>query len=242
MPPSYQDDLTYIHDVAFTDFIRAAIPGLLRILHHKRITGGLVIDLGCGSGIWARELTRAGYDVLGVDISDAMLKLARKRAPKARFVHSSLFQMKLPPCVAVTAIGECVNYRFDRTNNRKELSRFFRRLYRALAPGGVFVFDVAEPGRGGSGGPLKSFQGRDWALLLQVKEDRKRRVLTRRMTVFRKIGKLYRRSEEVHRVRLYPRFQIIRQLESAGFKVRVLSSYGRQSFSTGHIAFVAHKT
>ncbi|MBZ5705277.1 MAG: class I SAM-dependent methyltransferase [Acidobacteriia bacterium] len=239
----YRKDLAYVHDVAFTDFIRDALPSLLRILRHNRITRGLVIDLGCGSGVWARELTRTGYDVLGVDISEGMLKLARKRAPKARFVHASLFQRELPPCAAVTAIGECVNYLFDRKNNRKELARFFQRVYSALAPGGVFVFDVAEPGRGGPGVPVfKSFRGRDWALLLQVEEDRKRSLLTRRITVFRKIGKLYRRSEEVHRVRLYPRSQITRQLESAGFRVRVLRSYGKQSFATGHVAFLARKT
>lgn len=240
---AYRQDLAYVHDVAFTDFVRDATPGLLRILRRSRITRGLVIDLGCGSGIWARALTRAGYDVMGIDISRSMLKLARKRAPKARFLNGSFFQMELPPCAAVTAIGECVNYLFDRGNGRKELARFFRRVYRSLAPGGVFVFDVAEPGRDGRGMPvLKSFQGRDWALLLQAEENREQGVLTRRMTVFRKAGKLYRRSEEVHRLRLAPRSQITRQLESAGFSVRVLHRYGPEPFATGQVAFVARKT
>ena len=240
---AYREDLAYVHDVAFTDFVRDAVPGLLRILRGNRIIRGLVIDLGCGSGIWARALTSAGYDVMGIDISRSMVKLARKRAPKARFVSGSFFQMELPPCAAVTAIGECVNYLFDRSNSRKELARFFRRVYRSLAPGGVFVFDVAEPGRGGPGRTiLKSFQGRDWALLLQAEEDGKQSLLTRRMTVFRKTGKLYRRSEEVHRVRLYPRSQITRQLETAGFSVRVLHRYGPQPFATGHVAFLARKT
>lgn len=241
--PAYRDDLAYIHDVAFSDFVRDAIPGLLKILRRSRIERGLVLDLGCGSGTWARELTRAGYDALGIDISDAMLNLARKRAPKARFVHASLFRIDLPHCAAVTAVGECVNYLFDRKNSRQELARFFLRVHTALASGGVFIFDVAEPGRCGPGvSVLKSFQGHDWALLLRAEEDRKRGLLTRRITVFRRIGKLYRRSEEVHRLRLYRRSQITRQLEGAGFRVRVLRGYGQKPFSPGHVAFVARRT
>ena len=35
-----------------------------------------MIDLGCGSGILSRLVSEAGYDVLGLDISEAMVKLA----------------------------------------------------------------------------------------------------------------------------------------------------------------------
>ena len=51
--------------------------------------------------------------MLGVDISEAMLKLARKRAPETRFKRGSLFRTRVPKCAAVTAIGECANYLFD---------------------------------------------------------------------------------------------------------------------------------
>jgi len=62
----YQEDLAYIHDVGFGAFSSESAPGLLEILHQKGINKGLVVDLGCGSGIWAKALTQAGYDVLGV--------------------------------------------------------------------------------------------------------------------------------------------------------------------------------
>ena len=76
----YREDLAYIHDSGFTDFARDAAPGLLAILRHNGVTGGLVVDLGCGSGRWARELTRAGYAVWGVDQSSAMIRIAARRA------------------------------------------------------------------------------------------------------------------------------------------------------------------
>jgi SAM-dependent methyltransferase len=173
---AYQKDLAYIHDAGFGDFAKRAAPGLLEMLRQNGITHGLVVDLGCGSGIWAQELVKAGYEVLGVDISAAMIKLALKRAPQAKFIHNSFLKLKLPACVAVTAIGECFNYRFDQKNDKKALVQFFLRVYQALFPGGLFIFDVAEPGQVSVAWPsMRHSQGKDWAILLKVEEDKKKK-------------------------------------------------------------------
>lgn len=238
----YELDLAYIHDTGFTGFVTKAAPGLLRLLRQNRIRGGLVIDAGCGSGIWARELTDKGYEVLGIDLSAAMIRLARQRAPGAKFQVGSLFSSDLPRCDAFTAIGECVNYAFDRRSGKRALAQFFHRVHDALRPGGVLVFDVVEPGVVPDGTPQRRFvEGPDWAILLEVREDRRRKVLTRRIVSFRKLGKLYRRSEETHRLHLYHQSELLSELTRAGFQARVLSGYGRFRFSPAHAAFVARK-
>src|SRR5262245_4301991 len=94
--PAYDQDLAYIHDVGFAGFANGSAPGLLGILRAAGIGDGLVVDLGCGSGIWARHLTDAGYDVIGVDISKAMIKFARRRAPRAEFHIESFVRFELP--------------------------------------------------------------------------------------------------------------------------------------------------
>ena len=96
MTDAYHDDLAAIHDAGYGHFARAAGPVLLGELRRRGVRDGLVIDLGCGSGILAAELTAAGYDVLGFDLSPAMIALARKRAPKARFRRQSLWAAELP--------------------------------------------------------------------------------------------------------------------------------------------------
>src|SRR5512138_3479628 len=101
MADYYQDDLAFIHDVGYGEFARAAAPGLLNIFAGCGIRDGLVVDLGCGSGLWAEQLIKRGFDVLGIDISEAMIRLARQRAPQARFRVASLFQADLPACRAV---------------------------------------------------------------------------------------------------------------------------------------------
>jgi len=132
---AYAPDLAYIHDTGFTGFVQKAAPGLLRLLRQHGIRGGLVVDAGCGSGVWARELTGRGYDVLGIDISPSMIRLARRHAPAATFRVGSFLSVPLPQCAAVTSIGEVVNYAFDRRSGIRGLAQFFRRVFRALQPG-----------------------------------------------------------------------------------------------------------
>jgi SAM-dependent methyltransferase len=111
---SYGRDLAYVHDAAFGHLARGGARTLLRLLRRARVRDGLVVDLGAGTGITSRALNDAGYEVLGVELSPDMVELARRRAPAARFVRSSLLDAELPACVAVAAIGECLNYATDR--------------------------------------------------------------------------------------------------------------------------------
>ncbi len=242
MTRAYGADLAYIHDVGFSGLVSGWAPALLGILRQHGVRSGRVVDLGCGSGVWARELCEHGYEVVGVDISPAMIRLARERAPGARFVCGSFLSAELPACDAVTALGEVLSYRFDSKSGRRALERFFRRVYGALGAGGVFVFDVAEPGRGGPDGIRQGFSaGKDWAVLFRAEENPTRRSLTRHIITFRKHGRSYRRGEETHRIRLYPRAEIVGMLERAGFTARVVR-FGGGSFAPGQVGFVAQKS
>jgi SAM-dependent methyltransferase len=243
---AYEEDLAYIHDVGFHFYALGAAPGLLDILRQAGVTQGLVVDLGCGSGLWARELVQAGYWVRGFDLSAAMLRIARRRVPevrpRVRFQQGSFLEIDLPPCDAVTATGEIFNYLFDSANEKGKLVQFLGRVHRALAPGGVFIFDIAEPGRGGGPGRRqKHFQGDDWALLLETEENEGEQVLTRRHTTFRKVGKLYRRGEEVHQLHLYHGTELVDALRRLGFRARLLRAYGDFRLPLGIAGIVARK-
>jgi SAM-dependent methyltransferase len=192
--------------------------------------------------LWARELAKAGYDVLGIDVSEAMVAIARKRVPEAEFRVGLLFGADIPPCNAVTSLGEVLNYLFDAENEDLGLGRVFRSVYDGLVPGGVFVFDVLAPGQVPPGTKGKGFSvGEDWAVLSEREEDVERGTMERRIFSFRKVGEHYRRVDEVHRVRLYEPSELAAELEQAGFRVRTMRSYGELPLSEGHAAFVAHK-
>jgi SAM-dependent methyltransferase len=236
----YREDLAYIHDAGFRDFAMTAAPGLLGILRRHGVREGLIVDLGCGSGRWASALNRAGYQVLGVDQSPSMIKLARGIAPAAQFRVESLLRIQLPACDAVTSMGECLNYSFDAGNSRSALRQLFRRVYRALRPGGVFVFDVAEPSRLPKQLPRESWrEGRDWAVLVSV--DGRGVALHREIVCFRKTGKHFRRSHETHTLRLYQARDLENDLARCGFQTRIIKGYGRFRFPPGITGIVAVK-
>ncbi|HEX3724733.1 MAG TPA: methyltransferase domain-containing protein [Pirellulales bacterium] len=238
----YREDLAYIHDAGFGGFARGAAPWLLELLRAKSIRHGLVIDLGCGSGLWAQALVEEGYNVLGYDLSPAMIELARRRVPKGEFRQQSFLSAELPSCVAVTAMGEIFNYKFDQRNSAAEMRRMFARVHAALAPGGIFVFDGATPDRAGKSGQTSGYtQGDDWACLFTATEDRRQNLLTREITSFRRVGRLFRRDHEVHRLRLFNRRELLAQLRTLGFRARTVTGYGVQPFPPGYVGIVARK-
>jgi SAM-dependent methyltransferase len=237
---AYQNDLAYIHDTGFGGFARSSAPNLLNLFHQNGITDGRVVDLGCGTGIWARELTDAGYQVIGMDLSPAMIELARQRVPEAEFHVGAFLQFPMPACRAVTALGEVFNYLFDPNNSLRTLRRVCKGVFDALTPKGLLVFDVAEPGR--CKGLTQRFkEGEDWACLVEYHQDVAKQQLTRRIVSFRKVGDAYRRHEETHTQQLYPGTKIAEMLRQIGFRVRLMRSYGDYPLSEGVVGVVARK-
>lgn len=242
MSDYYKSDLAFIHDTGFADFAITAAPGILQCLCQHQIHQGLIVDLGCGSGIWAEQLHRAGYQVLGVDISPAMIDLARNRVPEADFRVDSLFQAEIPTCVAVTSMGECINYLFDPENTKHQITQLFQRIYQALTPGGIFIFDIAEPGQCPPNTTIKHFtEGTDWLVLVEKTEDPETATLTRRIITFRQVGDLYRRNEEIHRQQLYSATELAKELCQIGFEVYTSPKYGDQPLPPVRMALIARK-
>ncbi|MGF1492318.1 MAG: class I SAM-dependent methyltransferase [Microcoleaceae cyanobacterium] len=160
-----------------------------------------------------------------MDISAAMIEIAQQRVPQAEFQLGSLFQVSIPPCRAVVVIGECINYLFDHNNNQQTLEQFFRRVYNALFPGGLFIFDVLEPEQVSLETTVKSFiEGEGWLVLVEKSED-DQHILTRRIITFRQTGALYRRDQEVHQQKLYDPLNLASMLCQIGFQVEVTKGY-----------------
>lgn len=230
----YPADLARIHDEGFGEFARAAACEALRRLP----PAGVVVELGCGSGISTQILTEAGYDVVGIDIATDMLAIAKRRAPRAELRQESIWEAALPPCAGVTAIGEVVNYAADDRAGAERLPELMARVYDTLLPGGVFMFDFATPGRGtlGTGGPHVR-EGADWRIESETIEDPAAKTLERRMTI--DVGSSQR--VEVHRLRLYAPEFVQECLEDPGFRSEALTGYCDFGFWPGYAAYVAVK-
>jgi len=237
----YGRDLANVHHESYGALAREAGPAIVRLLRHGGIHNGLVIELGCGSGILAHYLTTRGYAVRGIDASAAMLRIARRTAAGARFVHATAEAVPLVPCSAVVATGESITYLRARHQPEVWLRRHIGRVARALAPGGLFVFDaiVSDPANRMA---YTSWRlSNEWALLADVQEDLHKRVVIRRITTFRRAGKSYRRSDEVHRVGVYDVGAVLNDLRVGGFRARTMSGYGGTALPPRRVVFVARR-
>lgn len=229
----YGPDQARIHDRRFGDLARDAAELVL-----ARVSGpGTVVDLGCGSGIFSAAMANAGFSVVGVDIAPAMVDLARAAVPEGQFTVGSVHDFDIPPAVVVAALGEVLNYATDERTGLDALRALAARAYDALTPGGVFVFDVSTPGRGGPDGTRDRFHDADdWSLGMHSVEHEG--TLERKITIFVRAGETYRRVDEHHVLRLYPEAEAAAALESVGFQVEIRGGYADPAQFPGWRVFV----
>jgi SAM-dependent methyltransferase len=98
--------------------------------------GGAVLDLGCGSGLpVARDLTAAGYQVTGVDISAVQIRRARELVPQARFCCADVAAVSFSPesFDAVVSLFALIHLPLD------DQPAVLGKVATWLRPGGVFV-------------------------------------------------------------------------------------------------------
>ena len=101
-------------------------------------SGAKIVDIGCGTGkpvCWG--LAEAGHDVLGIDISGAMIAAAKERVPKASFAQMDIRDFEPAPGSfdAVT-----IYFSLIAGVTQAEIRSFMAKVYGFLKPGGLFVF------------------------------------------------------------------------------------------------------
>ena len=114
-------------------------------LEEARRGGGVVLDLGCGSGRLSVGLAQAGVDIVGLDLSESMLEVARAKAAVAsvaiRFIHGDMRSFELPERFSAILIpGNSLLH----LHAIADLQGCLSSVRRHLAPGGRLVFDISK--------------------------------------------------------------------------------------------------
>lgn len=109
---------------------------LLQYLVHLADGRGAIGDLGCGPGHVTRYLADLGADVVGVDLSPEMIRLASAAHPELRFVVGNLRCLPLPDASLAAAIAFYSLIHFDRD---EDLRVACREIARVLVPGGEVI-------------------------------------------------------------------------------------------------------
>jgi trans-aconitate methyltransferase len=100
----YRNDLALVHHRGYAFHADACAPDIAALLAPVRERDGLVVELGCGSGLLTRRLLDAGHRIVATDASPAMLELARELVPDAEDVRQvTLPDDSIPSADAIVA-------------------------------------------------------------------------------------------------------------------------------------------
>ena len=245
---AYQE-FAYFYDefngAADYDALFAYVTGELKA---HGIQDGIVADFGCGTGELTLMLAQAGYDMIGVDVSEEMLSVLREKADeldmtgRILLLRQDLLSLDLYGTIdACVCCLDSINY----VTRPSVLLRAFQRVHLFLNPGGLFLFDVNTPDK------LRDMDGQvfldeteDTYCVWRAEFSERRRICTYFMDIFQRRGEVWLRGEELHEEYAYEAAELAEYLRRAGFSA--VRQYGDKKLRApkpgeGRMFFTARK-
>src|SRR5437762_3567231 len=107
----------------------------VKMLSRHLRPGMSVLELGCGTGYFTRELARSGADVVAIDVSPDLLEIAKANssAPNVRYEIQNAYELSYPDAVFDSVVGSSVLHHL-------EIQEAIREIYRVLKPSGTIYF------------------------------------------------------------------------------------------------------
>ncbi len=233
----YRDDLALVHHLGFGFHADACAPGILALLEPVR--GGLVLELGCGSGLLTRHLVEAEHRVVATDASPAMLALAPETAPGADVRQLVLPDDPLPACDAIVSVGHVLSYLPDEA----AIERALAAIAHALRSGGVLALDLCDLRYG----ELRRDEANasriadDWAIVTSFELPRPNLFVREIASFLRNDDGTWRRDDERHENVLVDTATVPELLAEHGVEARVKESFGQEHLPDGLVAIIGRK-
>jgi len=197
----------------------AVVEFYMQLLEREGLKPRTAVDLACGTGSVALLLAERGLEVTAVDMSEDMLCVAQQKAQERErlitFACQKLQQLCLPKAVDLAV---CALDSMDYITEPADCAEAIRRVYKALNPGGCFIFDVNTPEK------LRAMDGQvfldedeDVYCVWRGQFDEQTNICAYGMDLFQRRGTVWHRSFEEHREYAYSAKQLVDYLKLAGF-------------------------
>lgn len=182
----------------------------------------LVLDLGCGTGSFCIEMSKRGYEMIGIDLSPDMLSCARSKSIESNadilFLNQDMRIFELYGTVdAIVCLMDSMNY----ITRKRDAEKVLRLVNNYLNPGGVFIFDVNSQYKFENILANDVFYSveEDISYIWQNSYDRTRKLCRFDLTFFAKSGKQYERFDETHYERAFSVDELKSLIEASGLEL-----------------------
>ena len=206
---------------------------------------GVGYDVGCGTGIFTRKLKKAGYKVVGVDLSPEMLSVAEEISVKENInVEYRLADMRFIKSFEkldfITAVNDGLNY-----IPQKDLSKTFLAFSKCLKKGGMLLFDLSTEYKLSKilNGNMFGSDDEELSYIWLSEYHEELNSLTINLSFFEKTGELYKRRDEQQTQYAHQLTAVETALKNAKFEIKsITGAFGEEiTNSSERAVFLAKK-
>lgn len=190
-----------------------------KIFERERLSPELVLDLGCGAGSLTAVMADRGYDMIGIDLSEEMLNIAKNENSRDNILYlcQDMREFELYGTVDVIYSSfDCLNY----ITCKRDLKKVFALADNYLNPGGIMIFDLNTDSyfREVLDKKTHIFEDEDVYLVWQSEYADKKCSFF--LDMFYEEGDLYRRFFEEQQERAYSEADIKNALSGTALKIK----------------------
>ena len=138
----FKKDYSLLYDVIYSKKNYKAetnlISQIIKKFHSPNVN---ILDIGCGTGEHTLELLKKGYKVTGIDLSNEMLKIAKKKLLSNKLFSNNLFNLNAYNVNKLDVKFNVILMMFNVIGYLKDVQFFFEKLKDCLEPNALIFFD-----------------------------------------------------------------------------------------------------
>lgn len=202
--------------------------------------GTKILDVACGTGNFTSELKKLRYSIEGCDISDGMLRIAKKKFPKIKFFKADMRKLDNKKYDVILCMFNAIGH-LNKDELQKTINEFNKKS-------NVIIFDIINFNfmekkfiKNEFIDKCKESNGIKFVRFNNNSLDKKNKIMNINQSTLIQKNNVIKRINESWQMKIYTKEDIKEILNKAGFKIKKIMTFsdkGLKNFSKGNMSMV----